>query len=47
MIYQGFEPNIPKLTRQRYPKTGGVNPSVRLGVLELSTGKTTWVDLTV
>ncbi len=45
MIYQGFEPNIPELTRQRYPKTGGVNPSVRLGVLELSTGKTTWVDL--
>jgi dipeptidyl-peptidase-4 len=45
MIYQGFEPNIPALTRQRYPKTGGVNPSVRLGVLELASGKTTWVDL--
>ena len=45
MIYQGFEPNIPDLTRQRYPKTGGVNPTVRLGVLELASGKTTWVDL--
>ena len=45
MVYQGFEPNIPTLTRQRYPKTGGVNPTVRLGVLELSSGKTTWVDL--
>lgn len=44
MIYQGFEPNIPALTRQRYPKAGGVNPTVRLGVLELSGGKTTWVD---
>jgi len=44
MIYQGFKPNIPALTRQRYPKTGGINPTVRLGVLELSTGKTTWAD---
>lgn len=31
------------LERQRYPKAGGANARVRLGVLELATGETTWV----
>ena len=28
---------------QRYPRAGGVNPTVRLGVVELATGQTVWM----
>ncbi|MEZ4293380.1 MAG: DPP IV N-terminal domain-containing protein [Polyangiaceae bacterium] len=30
---------------QRYPAAGGVNPSIRLGLLDLSTKKTRWVKV--
>lgn len=44
-LFQGFEPATPKVDRQRYPKAGGVNPSVRVGVIELRTGKVRWLRL--
>jgi dipeptidyl-peptidase-4 len=37
-------PRQPKVTWQRYPQPGDPNPKVRLGVLELSTGRTVWMD---
>lgn len=35
----------PKLIEQRHPKTGTANPVVRVGVIELADGKTTWLGL--
>jgi dipeptidyl-peptidase-4 len=45
MTFVDFEPNVPKVIHQRYPKTGEANPRVRAGVVALETGKTAWVDL--
>jgi dipeptidyl-peptidase-4 len=42
--YQVFE-NSFKITEERYPFTGKNNVRIKLGVLELATGDTTWVDL--
>ena len=36
---------VPKTTLQRYPKVGTPNPSVRLGLVSLSSRETRWVDL--
>jgi len=47
MSYVDFEPQVPKVIHQRYPKTGTANPRVRAGVLDLESGKTTWIDLGV
>ncbi len=44
-VFPAIEPATPALVRQRYPKAGGVNPTVRVGVVELASGATTWVDL--
>ncbi len=41
-----FTPASGRLIRQRYPTTGTTNPSVRVGIAELATQKTTWVDIT-
>ncbi len=38
-------PNYAKLIKQRHPKTGTENPVVRVGIIEVSNGKITWVDL--
>ena len=35
----------PTLVPVRYPKTGTSNSTVRIGVTELATGRTSWVDL--
>ncbi len=43
--YSDFKPWTPRVIRQRYPKMGEKNPAVRAGILDLGTGKTTWVDL--
>ncbi|MDZ7401658.1 MAG: S9 family peptidase [candidate division KSB1 bacterium] len=40
-----FKPNVPSLLKQRYPKAGGKNPVVRVGVIEIDAPKTTRVDL--
>lgn len=37
--------NYAKLIKQRYPKTGTANPEVKAGIIEISSGKTTWVGL--
>lgn len=39
-----FKPATQGVTRQRYPKSGQVNPQVRLGIVELSSAQTTWID---
>ncbi|HEX8651362.1 MAG TPA: S9 family peptidase [Pyrinomonadaceae bacterium] len=40
-----FQPQYPRLIKQRYAKAGTPNPIVRLGVMEIEQDKTTWVDL--
>ncbi len=40
-----FSEPAPKTREMRYPKTGTVNPNVRLGVVSLSSRETRWVDL--
>ena len=39
-----FKQPVPALIHQRYPKAGGVNPSVRLGIADVRSGATAWVD---
>ena len=45
MHYVDFEPNLPRLVKQRHPKPGHANPKVRAGVVSLDDGTTTWIDL--
>ena len=40
-----FQPQYPRLIKQRYAKAGSANPLVRVGVVEIDGDKTTWVDL--
>jgi len=40
-----FKPWTPRVIRQRYPKVGEKNPRVRVGIIEVDSGKITWVDL--
>ena len=42
--FVNFEPATQKVVRQRYPKAGQVNPRVRLGIVELASAETTWMD---
>ncbi len=44
IFFPGFSPAVPTVIQQRYPKAGGTNPTVRLGVLDLASGRTVWVD---
>ncbi len=39
-----FTPAVPRVIRQAYPKAGGANPMVRLGVVEIESRKTAWVS---
>jgi dipeptidyl-peptidase-4 len=45
MHYVDFEPNLPRLVKQRHPKPGEANPRVRAGVVDLEEARTTWIDL--
>ncbi len=45
MHFVDFKPNVPSLLKQRYPKAGGKNPIVRVGVIEIDLPKTTWTEL--
>jgi dipeptidyl-peptidase-4 len=45
MHYVDFEPWVPELITQRYPKAGGKNPQVRAGIVDLKTANTTWVKI--
>jgi len=42
--FQQYATAVPAVVTQRYPKAGNKNPSVRLGIADLSTGKTAWMD---
>jgi dipeptidyl-peptidase 4 len=39
-----FRPQTQGVVRQRYPKAGQANPKVRLGIIELGSAATTWVE---
>jgi dipeptidyl-peptidase-4 len=41
----GYRESKPDLMSQRYPRAGTQNPAVRAGILDLATGKTTWLSL--
>jgi dipeptidyl-peptidase-4 len=43
--YVDVVPWTPRVLTQRYPKVGQKNPVVRAGVVELSSKRTTWIDL--
>ena len=45
MHYVHFEPNLPKVIRQRHPKPGEANPRVRAGIVSVEDATTTWIDL--
>jgi dipeptidyl-peptidase-4 len=42
--FTDFAPAVPRVIRQRYPKTGRPNPKVRLGVADLATGAISWME---
>lgn len=39
-----FTPRYPSVEPQRYPKAGETNPTVRIGVLDVESGDTTWLE---
>lgn len=39
-----FQTRYPNIEWQKYPKAGTDNPRVRIGVLDLESGKTTWME---
>lgn len=43
-LFTDFSPAVPRVIRQRYPRTGGANPTVRLGIADLSGRRTAWMD---
>jgi len=43
-VYYDFQPFNPRIIRQRYPLVGEKIETARVGIAELSSGKTTWVD---
>lgn len=42
--FPDFRPAVPRVLTQRYPKAGGVNPSVRVGIADVESGRTAWMD---
>ena len=42
--FVNFQPQTQGVVRQRYPKAGQTNPTVRLGIVELGSGQTIWAD---
>lgn len=44
MHFVDFKPFVPGVLKQRYPKAGGSNPLVRLGLAGVEGGKISWVD---
>ncbi|MGI9262357.1 MAG: DPP IV N-terminal domain-containing protein, partial [Woeseiaceae bacterium] len=45
MHYVHYEPNLPRVIKQRHAKPGEANPKVRAGVVDLANASTTWIDL--
>jgi dipeptidyl-peptidase-4 len=44
MLWIDHEPAVPRVIRQRYPKAGGANPDVTVGIVDVNTGTTVFVD---
>ncbi len=44
VTFPDFRPAVPGVRTQRYPKAGGTNPSVRVGIVEVESGRTAWMD---
>ena len=42
--FTDFSPAVPRVIRQRYPRTGRPNPKVRLGIVDLASGATSWME---
>jgi dipeptidyl-peptidase-4 len=42
--FTSFQPAVPEVITQRYPRVGRTNPEVRLGVVDLRIGRTTWME---
>ena len=42
--FTSFRPAVPEVVTQRYPRVGRPNPAVRLGVVELADGRTSWME---
>jgi dipeptidyl-peptidase 4 len=42
--YVDFSPWDPAVHRQRYPKLGGKNPAVNVGIYDIATKRTVWMD---
>lgn len=42
--FVNFRPATQGVVKQRYPKAGQSNPKVRIGIVELSSAQTTWLD---
>ena len=43
MLWVDHAPAVPRVIRQRYPKAGGANPQVRVGIVEVAGGEITFV----
>ncbi len=44
MTWLDFKQPVPAVITQRYPKAGGANPAVRLGIVDVRSGVTAWLD---
>ena len=42
--FSDFKPSEPRVITQRYPRAGGVNPSVRVGIVDVVSGTAAWMD---
>ncbi|HVN32558.1 MAG TPA: S9 family peptidase [Thermoanaerobaculaceae bacterium] len=42
-FFPDFKPAVPNVIRQRYPVSGGPNPVVRLGIVDVASGRTVFV----
>jgi dipeptidyl-peptidase 4 len=42
--FTDFAPAVPRVIRQRYPRTGRPNPTVKLGVADLASGAISWME---
>jgi len=45
MEFHDFQPEYPRIIKQRYPKVGTANPVVRVGIADVRNGAVTWAGL--
>lgn len=44
ILFKDFEPAVPDIYTQKYPKAGSINPRVKVGIVELRNAQVSWVD---